>query len=208
MPHFDLSQWTDFVRGISPALDKQAMAIHLTGGCEPCSRIVALLMRVCQESAREPEVPKRLTAGAKAVFRARRSRAESPAWMLLPRLTPKVVFDSRAQLLQAGARAAPQPLMQLVYHAGDYAIELQMECEPDSPEIAVMGQVVHRAGFEKPLDRLPVLLMLRDRLIARTETNQCGEFCLTSRIQKGLKLSMPVQGMGKRLEIPLHRIAD
>jgi hypothetical protein len=99
-------------------------------------------------------------------------------------------------------------MVQAVYHAGDYAIEVQIEREPESAEMAVVGQVVNRDSSGVVLADVPVLLMARSKVVARTQSNRFGEFCLVCRVQQGLKLCMQIEEIGKRVEIPLTRIME
>jgi len=168
---------------------------------------MALVSRIHQECTEDPAVPENLVKAAKSVFPTRRAEAASPEWLSLPLLAARLVFDNMAGLAQAGARAASEHMVQAVYHAGDYAIEVQIEREPESAEMAVVGQVVNRDSSGVVLADVPVLLMARSKVVARTQSNRFGEFCLVCRVQ-GLKLCMQIEEIGKRVEIPLTRIME
>jgi hypothetical protein len=83
---------------------------------------------------------------------------------------------------------------------------LQLEREPESTGLALVGQIVDRACSGAPLPNLPVLLMAGKKLIAQSQSNRFGEFCLVSRVQRGLRLCLPIETAGRQLEIPLTRI--
>jgi hypothetical protein len=142
------------------------------------------------------------------VYPARRAESAAPDWLSLPVLAARLVFDSTAGLAQVGARAISEHMVQTVHHAGDYAIELQIEREPESSEMAVVGQVVHRGSSGVVPADVPVLLMARGKVVARTQSNRFGEFCLVARAQQGLRVCMRIEELGMRVEIPLTRIME
>jgi hypothetical protein len=206
MKHFEMSQWVDYVRGLTPRSEAGAMAQHLLDGCESCAALMRLVSRICKEAAEETEAPDGLVAAAKAVFPRLQPDREPIDWLALPRLVARLVFDSISGQVAEGARSAMESTIQLVYHAGDYAIELQIEQEPESTRLAVVGQVFDRAGSGKPLSGAPVALMAGNHLIAQASTSRFGEFCLVSRMRSGLTVCMQIENLGKRVQIPLNRI--
>jgi anti-sigma factor RsiW len=205
MEHFDITRWTDYVRGLCPPAEREALEHHLLEGCDSCARLMSLVGRIQQEAAAEVEVPEHMVIAAKAVFPARRA-SDSPAWMAFPLLAAQLLVESAAETAMEGARSASPAMLHAVYHAGDYAIELQIERDPESAEIALVGQVVHRAGSAEHSGRIELLLLARNKPVARTESNPFGEFCLTVREQQGLKLCVALEEIGQRVEIPLNRI--
>lgn len=205
MEHFDITRWTDYVRGLIPATERKAMERHIAEGCRDCAHLMALVGRIYEESTAEAMVPEAMVAAAKSIFPARRA-AESADWLTLPKLAARMIFDNLSGLALEGARSASEAAVQAVYHAGDYAIELQIEREPESTEMALVGQLVDRAGSGKPLSGAAVALMVRDKVMTRVESNAFGEFCLTAKAQPGLKLCVAITEIGRRVEIPLTRI--
>lgn len=206
MKHFEIAQWTDYVRGLAPALEREAMERHLAEGCEPCAQLAALVSRIHRTGAGEVTVPSHLVHSAKAVFPALNAPGGSPVWTLLPRLAATLVFSSLNDVESEGARSAAGTLVQAVYHAGDYAINLQIEPEPESRDMALVGQVIRRTAEGEPVADIPVHLMVREKLLAAAQSNRFGEFCLVSKFQNGLKLSMPLEDAGRRVEIPLDKM--
>lgn len=207
MGHFDITQWTDYVRGLVPSSEREAMAQHLFEVCERCTDLVALIQRIHDQSSSEQAVPEYLVQAAKAIFPAGTTQESGePGWLALPYLVAKLVYNGLAGQALAGARSVTGETVQLMYHAGDWAIDLQIECEPESSEMALVGQIVDRAASGNSLAHLPVVLMARKKFIAQAWSNQFGEFCIVSRVQPGMKLCMPLKGAGKQVEIPLGRI--
>lgn len=205
MNHFDIAQWTEYVRGLVAPREREAMEKHLAG-CQPCAEWVALLSRVRQAGADEVTVPQHLVQSAKAVFPTQRAADDSSCWTLWPSLVAKLIFSNQNDLAPEGARSSMDTLVQVVYHAGDYAIDLQIEPEPESTELALVGQVVYRKGSGVPLEGVPVRLMAGKKLISAAQSNRFGEFCIVSKFQHGLKLCMPIEAVGRRVEIPLDKL--
>lgn len=207
MDHFDITQWTDYVRGLVPSSEREAMALHLFQVCERCSGLVALIQRIQDSSSSEQAVPEYLVQAAKAIFPA--SAPEEPAepgWLTWPSQVAELVYDSLAGQAVEGARAVTGETVQVMYHAGDWAIDLQIECEPESSDMALVGQIVDRTTSGSSPAHLPVVLMARKKFIAQAWSNQFGEFCIVSKVQPGMKLCMPLKGSGRQVEIPLARI--
>jgi hypothetical protein len=149
-------------------------------------------------------VPEHLGQTAKSVLSPR--VWSLPGWLSLPRLASTFVFDSLAGVAVEGARMSAEGLAHMIYHAGDYALELEMEREPESTEMALVGQLLNRADSAKPLSHAPVLLMGRNKVLSQVETSRFGEFCLMGRVQQGLKLCIAIADIDQRLEISLNRM--
>ena len=202
MTHFDIARWTDYVRGLVPAADQELMGRHLAGGCEQCRATVALLVRVQQEATAEPNVPEHLVTAAKAVFQPA-AAFQLAGWMAFPRLAAKRIFDGLAAPALEGARSAAAAESRIVYRAGDYSIDLQMERDPESSELALIGQLEDRSMSPVPLAGVPVVLTAGARVLARGESNRFGEFCLAGRAVRGLTLRVPLESRGKQVVISL-----
>lgn len=202
MDHFDLTQWTDYVRGVVTLPEKEVMANHLTEGCDRCTHLFALVSRIHQASAEEPVVPEHLVDSAKAVFSSRISTSRVKSLSPLP---VHLVYTNAMGAI-AGSRSALDASVQAVYHAGDYAIDLQIEPETETNEMALVGQVVKRSASDEPLSGVPVLLTVRNRQVAESHSNRFGEFCLVVRAQRGLTLCLEIEDAGNRVEIPLTQI--
>lgn len=205
MKHFDITQWTDYVRGLAPPGEREAIEHHLAEGCSQCAELAAMLGRVYQLAAQEPSVPDNLVRRAEAVFPAP-PVAPAADWILFPRLAARLVYTSLNEPVIEGARSSRETLVQAVYHSGDYAIDLQIEPEADSTAMALVGQVVNRKASAEPLAGVPVRLMGRKKLLATAQSNRFGEFCLVSKFRSGLRLCMPIEALGRRVEIPLDGI--
>ena len=56
MRHFDIIEWTDYVRGLAEESDRQEMSAHLESGCASCTRTVDLLQSVVEVARVESEL--------------------------------------------------------------------------------------------------------------------------------------------------------
>jgi hypothetical protein len=205
MEHFEITQWADFVRKVIPDREKSAMDRHLAEGCTECAHLKALMEKLYHEASREPVVPQELVDAAKNVFPSRAPH-RLPSWLELPRLAAALVFDNLSPAGLQGSRGVPQSVVQAVYHAGDFAIELQAEREPESPGISLVGQVVNRVEAGAPLRGAKVVAVVRGSVVSTAQTNDFGEFCMAVKMQRGTTLCMHIEELGKCLEIPLNRV--
>jgi hypothetical protein len=130
------------------------------------------------------------------------ARAISAGWTSS---TAKLVYNSLDNRAPEG-RSDSETLVQVVCNAGDYQIDLQIEPEFESGQMALTGQIVNRTDSGMPLAGAKVRLMSRSKLMASGQTNTCGEFSLVSRFQNSLKLYIDIEGAGLRVGIPLDKL--
>ena len=206
MEHFDIARWTDYVHGLVPLSEKERMDHHLQQGCASCRRLANLVTRIQEEISAEPVVPEYLVRRAHAIFQPSESAAAQ--WLRLPRLAAQLIFDGLAAPLPEGARAAAAAEAHMVYQAGDYSIDLQIERAPESDEMALVGQLTDRTRSGRPVAAIPVLLTARTKVLARAESNRFGEFCLVGRSVPGLALRVPLESDGKQVVIPLGGMVE
>ena len=206
MKHSDLAQWTDYVRGVASAAERDAMARHLETGCRQCVDAVAMLRKLAASAANEVQVPEHLVSAAKAIFPAAPKESASTVWSDLPRLAAKLIYSSLNEAVPEGARSAADTLVQVVYEAGEYRIDFQLEPENECVAVAVVGQVVNQAAGGEPVAGVPAGLVARKKMLSTTQSNRFGEFCLMSRLQHGLRLCIQIEAVGRRIEIPLDNL--
>jgi hypothetical protein len=204
MDHFDIWQWADFVRGLSDEATRLSMEGHLSSGCGRCRSTVSLLRQVADaaraDSSYEP--PAHAVRLATAVFSTTVSNT-----MSLPRLVARLVRDTARDPLPAGLRSTDRLSRRAVYVAGDYHVDLQVERQPASGLVTLIGQLASGRDTANIAD-VPVWLMERESLIGSTTCNAFGEFQLEYEPKGDLLLFLPLRDMGKRLEIPLHHLTS
>jgi hypothetical protein len=118
----------------------------------------------------------------------------------------RLVYSNLDSLPAGGPRSDAGSLVQAVWNSGDYSLELQIEPEFETAEMALVGQVSNRTAPGQALAGAPVRLMASDKQLAGTETNFRGEFCLVSKLRKGLKLCIDIAPADLRVGIPLDKL--
>jgi anti-sigma factor RsiW len=203
MKHYDNWHWADFVRDLVEPTVRRAMEAHLSTGCARCAK-VADTMRAVATTAREdarfapPEYALRL---AHALF-----AAAKPEKITLRRLVARLVFDSALEPLPAGLRAHDRVSRRALYEAGGYHVDLQLERQPASDVVTLVGQLADHIQPATSTADVPIWLMERESLVESTVCNQFGEFQLEYEPRRNLRLYVPLPEAGKRLEIPLSRL--
>jgi hypothetical protein len=202
MEHFDIARWADYVHGFVSEPEREMMECHLLGGCGPCRRVSELIIRIQREKIDEPPVPEELVNSAKAIFRTAYVEPDYSRWMTLPHLAVQLInYGSRPAL--AGARSAGVAEVHKLYRAGAYSIGLQTERDPESGEVAVVGQLTDRTQSDRPLSGVAVVLTVRDRIIASAVTNSFGEFCLVGRPLEGLSVRLRLENEQRQVVLPV-----
>jgi hypothetical protein len=87
----------------------------------------------------------------------------------------RMIFDSFRHPLAAGVRGLAPGTRQLAYQHKTSTIDLFIELAEGSGRMSLAGQVLHGERKGK-IDGLPVLLVSGNGTLARTATNQFGEF--------------------------------
>jgi hypothetical protein len=201
MAHFDSWQWADFVRGLCDEPTQSVMQTHLSSGCPKCQGAVDTLRAIVVAAREEVAVTPPDYAVRYALAAFSHARPETK----LERLVARLVYDSAREPLPAGIRAGERLSRHARFSAGDHQVELQLDRQPTSDIVTLVGQVVGRE--DSSLADVPVWLMERDSLVKGTTCNTFGEFHLEYEPRRNLRLLVPLQESGKRLEIALHHLS-
>jgi hypothetical protein len=208
MKHYDISEWSDFVRGLTQGTDRVAMEKHLETGCSKCQRSERLLHGLVRIASAEVQfqVPQPVEHLAKAIFAMQQPEKLSR----LPRFVPKLIFDSFHSPLPAGVRSRQGMTRQAMYrdHAANFSLDLRLDHEPGSSQVVLVGQI---ANFKEPAKRhshVPIFLLSGRDIVARTVSNQLGEFQLECLAKKRLRLCVPINDMEstRLMEISLNQL--
>jgi hypothetical protein len=201
MAHFDSWHWADFVRGLCDEPTQLAMQAHLSSGCPSCQRTVGTLRAIVVAAKGEVAVapPEYAVRHAQAVYSNPRPETK------LQRLVARLVYDSAREPLPAGIRAGERVSRRALFAAGDHQVDLQLDRQPTSDLVTLVGQVVGRQPGSGLAD-VPVWLMERDGLVQRTTCNSFGEFHLEYEPRRNLRLLFSLEEVGKRLEIALDHL--
>lgn len=203
MKHFSIWQWTDYVRVLGDDVDRSAMASHLSSGCARCQRTVNVLRGVVSTARGEAdyEPPQHAILYAHTIYSLSRPERTS-----LPRLVARLVHDSIREPLPAGMRAGERSSRHVLYEAGSYCLDLQLEQQLASGLVTLIGQLADRNQPAASIADVPVWLMERKNLVAGTFSNPFGEFQLEYAPARDLQLCVPLRAAGKRLEVSLDRL--
>jgi hypothetical protein len=202
--HYDMNQWTDYVRRVGDASQRDEMERHLGTGCNKCEGVVAFLKRLTTVTATDTRtVPDFLVHNAKALFAFRH-----PEKVSLASTIAKLVYDSFREPVPAGVRGQPRVTRQAMYEAGDYCVDLRMEHERGGALVTLVGQVASRKDPVKAIAGTPVMLMAGKDVVARASCNQFGEFQMEYQAQQQIRLHVPVAHEDNRwIEVRLFELS-
>jgi hypothetical protein len=207
MKHFTIWDWADFARGVVDQAVRTAMQAHLSSGCSQCERTVRVLRGVSTAARSEGQYapPESAMRYARALYSLHR-----PEKVGFARLVGRLIHDSALAPLPAGMRAEgqSQATRHLLYEAGGYYLDVQLEHQPDSGRLNLVGQIAARNNLEATTANLPVWLLERTSLVASTLSNKFGEFQLECAPARNLLLRVPLPDAGKRLEVSLSQPED
>jgi hypothetical protein len=198
--HFKIWEWVDFVRGMSADARSTAMQEHLSSGCKRCEALVRVLRAFAERASQEAryEPPAEVVRLAQAIFPSRR-----PERSVFARL----VYDSFRDPLPVGLRAEDRVARHALYEAGDVAVDLQMEQEPGTDVVNLLGQISDRDKPRTQPPSLPVLLMSGKGLVASAVCNALGEFEIEYKATRDLRLYVPLRETSGHLELRMDELA-
>lgn len=181
MPPYDLSQWTDYARGLNDPQSRGELAAHLAlPGSESARRSVAAFEGLLAFARRDAELepPADALRGAKLLGALLRpGGAGGEGW--LSRLRSRLTFDSAATPLAFGVRHFGGDLgddRQLIFQSDDYCVDLRLEREAARGSWVVVGQLLCEKDGVAPVPGVSMLATSEDRFVGRTRTGELGEF--------------------------------
>jgi hypothetical protein len=201
MNHFNIEDWTDYVRDVANRELRDLMDAHRATGCTRCERRIDALTRLSSVARSEKtiEVPNHLVRSALALFASQSSNFGARRASVVARL----LFDSFMQPLAAGVRGQQRLSRQVLYQADGYSLDLRIEQERDSSQLLVVGQVFDRSKPQSPIANVPVLLLSGPRLLQRVDSNDFGEFQLQYEPTTPLSLHLPIPETLTNIEVNL-----
>lgn len=174
---------------------------HLQSGCESCAKEKATWSKLAAFAKTEAQYqpPEHVVNMAKALI-----QASKPEKALRLREIAELVFDSFLTSQLAGVRSvAGVGSRQLLYRAGEVMIDVRFETNDESERFALTGQVFRDQGSKVGITRVPISLISGKNELARTSTNQFGEFHLEHEsADKNMQVSLEVNSE-KDVFIPL-----
>ena len=198
--HFASEEWADLANGQVPRERKEFMQRHLKTGCEDCASLLALWERVGQTAQRESgyQPPESAVRHVRSAFTMLVEPKKTRKAFEIPRL----VFDSLWQPAM-GVRASADAPRQVLYRAGDFAVEMRIEPQPGSQQVNIAGQVSIATAPGEGIAKVPVVISSAKGMLAEGSTNEFGEFHLAVVLEDGLRLSLDVPN-GRQVSIPLE----
>ena len=190
--HYDLEEWSDFARNTAPAVSAAKMQRHLDEGCDACAQVLGMWRSLLEVAGREADfqVPESGVESAKALYRiARPERTDS----LMVRLA-RLVFSSSAEPLREGVRGAAAATSHLLFEEGNYLLDLHMKPEAGRGLVSVAGQILDRAHPDHVYENRIVAILRRNDELARTATNEFGEFQMEFSSGDNLMLTVNLEG--------------
>ncbi len=174
MKHYSTEQWADFIREVMPLDQGVAMEAHLRSGCNECLREAAVWGRVREVAAREaiytpPDFAVRV---ARSLQVARQPRPVTTLGTMLAEL----IWDSRREFVLAGVRTLSASPQQMLYRAGDFAIDMRIEPIAGGSRFVVVGQILNSARPDEQVRDIPVAVEMEGRAAGTGRTNDHGEF--------------------------------
>lgn len=199
--HFDITEWADYVRNVVSAQQSEQMQTHLQAGCSKCEKVQALLSRFATICLREAtfQVPRAAELQVKGLVALTRT----PRRSAFQRLLGNLVYDSINDPQPAGVRGTHQINRQVLFHAGEYSVDLRFEHEKGSASMVLVGQIANQSAPEDTLANVPVILVAGNRELTRSISNTFGEFQLEYVPESDLRLLVPLEGKGQELEVQL-----
>ncbi len=201
--HFDITEWADYSRRLVSPEQQTQMLAHLSSGCSKCEKIELLFGKFAVVCARESayEVPEVAERQVKALFSINRPERRSA----LQRVWGALVYDSVNDPQPVGVRGTHQISRQVLFHAGDYSVDLRFEHEQGSASMVLVGQISNQKAPEDLMANMPVILLAGKREVTRSLSNSFGEFQMEYVPETDLRLLVPMESRGQELEVVLGR---
>jgi hypothetical protein len=199
--HFDVAEWTDYVRNLVPPPQNREMQVHLQQGCLQCNTAQEWLSRFAGACARMAayNVPDPIGVFIKPQLSSRRPRPVSA----LKRVWATLQYDSLTDPQPSGARAGSQTCRHLLFQAGDYSVDLRFEREKRSANLTLVGQIANRKDRQRSMADALVMLFSGSQEVARCVSNSFGEFQFEYVPQPDLHLRVPLADMEQEIQVTL-----
>jgi len=103
----------------------------------------------------------------------------------------KLVFDSFRQPLPEGIRNVGPRTRQVLYQAGNFAVDVRLESGPDRGSL--VGQVLDSTRPDRGVADAPVTLFMSGSRVSKTVTNKVGEFMFEFQSPNQLRLLIAME---------------
>ncbi len=201
--HFDITEWVDYARNLVSSEQGQEMNSHVKAGCSKCEKLQKLMTKLVGVCARESalEIPRHAEASVKALANLGKESRRSA----FQRLLATLAYDSTNDAQPVGVRGTHQISRQVLFHAGDYSVDLRFEHEKGSASMVLVGQIANQKVPDEVMSNLPVILFTGKRELSRSISNSFGEFQMEYVPHSDLRLLVPLDEKGQELEVLLEK---
>jgi hypothetical protein len=171
MTHFGPEAWADFARRNLPAEEEHRMQEHLESGCRDCVQTLQIWLGVLEVATglNVYHPPDRGLRFVKALYRTLPDGPSSA------RVDVARLVIPAANMAGDGIRTSG-PQRHFVFQRGNVLLDVQIELNPESGGISLAGQLMDPISPNSRFAGRRVTLLREDAELARTETNQFGEF--------------------------------
>lgn len=208
MRHYQVGEWTDFVRNLVPEEERIAMQQH-RAHCSECSALAGFLEQLCQTAQAEQSYESAsasLAASARNIFGGKQP-SEPPmrdrVIDTLRTLVAYLTYDSAAELRPLGARSYRAGSRQMLYEAGDYCVDLRFNEQADTRKTTLVGQIANRTSGQYVTTPFRATIRSNTKVIAESASNEFGEFSFEFASRYDLRVCVSIPEAGLRLEVPL-----
>lgn len=104
----------------------------------------------------------------------------------------ELLFDTFVQSNAEGTRTSVVSARQLLFRIGAVFVDVELGCEANSDHASLIGQMLDSSNPGHPPAGVPIALLDRGRNIARTSSNDNGEFQFQFAMKRNLKLAVAV----------------
>ena len=204
MKHFSSEEWIDFANQVTPHRKLELMRKHL-GSCKACTKRMELWQKV--RKAAEPEGTFQPPAETVRVVKSAFASAGMKAQQKKSTSVVEVLFDSLLQPALQGARSTNMATRQMLYRAGSYQLDIQIEAKPGGALLMVTGQLMDVSTPEMVSAGVRVAISDGGESLAYTVTNEFGEFRAEIANSGGLEIFVP-GGANEPITISLRHALD
>ena len=201
--HYDITEWADYARNTLTPERHREMETHLQIGCSRCEKTKLLLSRLVVVCERENAYA--IPPGVERQVKALMGVARAPRSSFLQRILAGLTYDSLNDPQPVGVRGSHQISRHVLFHAGDYSVDLRFEHERGSASMVLVGQIANQKSPEEAMSNLPVILLAGEREVSRSISNSYGEFQMEYVPDSDLRLLVPLEARGQELEVLLGK---
>lgn len=199
--HYDLSAWLDLARNLCPPERRAAMEEH-AARCAACSETALFLEKLWQSGhgMHDDAVPEDWSEKAERILG---ERSLQPV-RFLPVRPANLTFDSWSAGPRQQVRSGSSPARHMMYETADCALDLKLDEGAAAQDVLIVGQITDLRRPDRVVSNTPVVLLMGNKVLAATSSNEFGEFQLSCKRKRRMLISFPFEG--SRVDVLLDRL--